>query len=552
MVSKLEFKQAARLAIQNIVKHGDTDIFPFPFENHAFFDKREEVIDLVVEYDEHFEEYLARFSPLNVSSLTPVTYTGFRWATQIDPIWNAHFLSCVLALSAKIEAARVPKAENVVFSYRSQANIDTGDLFDRGYGWFQFMERSVELSNEFEFVVACDISEFYPRLGHHRLENALKQIAGDTPYPRRIMQFLGNYSNTRSFGLPIGGPAARILSEVTINQIDRLLIGNGIRFTRFADDYHLFAESKEDAYRHLVFLSEKLFDNQGLSLQKAKTRIMTSGEFRATNPLKPQLDPDGTADDLRSPDPGPKELLRFSLWFDPYSKTAKEDYERLRSEIRRFDIIKLLKDELAKSRIHTALAKKVVAAIRYLEDQPEGDAERSPKDEAVLSILENCDVMYPIFSSVLLMIDEVFEELSAKAKGEVISGIQKLIKERSHVFRVDVHLAFAIRVLSHSNRPENQALLQQIYDERTSPIVRRDILLVFARWGEWYWLSDIRNRFRELSGPERRAFVVASYILKDEGSHWRNHIDKELNPFEAFVLGWAKEKANKLGWVIPL
>jgi hypothetical protein len=552
MVTKPEFRQAAALAIQNIVKHGDTDIFPFPVENHAFFDRPAETVELVAEYDENFEEYLARFSPLNVSSLTPVTYSGFRWATQIDPIWNAHFLACVLALSKKMEDARVPKSEKVVFSYRSQANPETGDLFDREYGWYQFMEHSINLSTEFEFVVACDISEFYPRLGHHRLDNALKQIAGDTPYPRRIMQFLGNYSNTRSFGLPIGGPAARMLSEITINQIDRLLIGNGIRFARFADDYHLFAASREDAYRHLIFLSEKLFDNQGLSLQKAKTRIMTSSEFRATSPLKSQTEKDETDSELKPIERGSRELLRFSLWFDPYSKTAKEDYERLRGEIKKFDIIKLLKDELAKSRIHTALARKVVSAIRYLEDRPQEEGGRSPKDEAVLSILENCDVLYPIFSSVLLMIDHVFEELSEAARNEVIAGIRKLIKNRSHVFRVDVHLSFAIRVLAHSNSPDNQALLQQIYEERTSPIVRRDIILVLAKWGEWYWLSDIRNRFRELSGPERRAFTIASYVLKDEGDHWRKHIAKELNPFERFVLSWAGQRANHPNWVIPL
>ena len=552
MVTKLEFRQAAALAIQNVVKHGDTDIFPFPFENHAFFDKRAEIVELVVEYDEHFEEYLARFSPLNVSSLTPVTYSGFRWATQIDPIWNAHFLASVLALSKKMESARALKSDNIVFSYRSEANFEAGDLFDRKYGWFQFMEHSIKLSTEFEFVVACDISEFYPRLGHHRLENALKQIAGDTPYPKRIMQFLSNYSNTRSFGLPIGGPAARILSEITINQIDRLLIGNGIQFVRFADDYHLFAGSREDAYRHLIFLSEKLFDNQGLSLQKAKTRMMTASEFKATNPLKHQMEQDAADGDFQPADHGSKELLRFSLWFDPYSKTAKEDYERLRSEIKKFDIIKLLKDELAKSRIHTALAKKVVSAIRYLEDQPQEEGGRSPKDEAVLSILENCDVLYPIFSSVLLMIDQVFEELSDAAKEEVIKEIQKLVENRSHVLRVDVHLSFAIRVLAHSNSPDNQALLQQIYEDRTSPIVRRDIILVLAKWGEWYWLSDIRNRFRELSGPERRAFIVASYVLKDEGDHWRKHIGKELNPFERFIMSWAGQKANSPGWAIPL
>jgi hypothetical protein len=552
MVTKVEFRQAAELSIQNVVRHGDTDIFPFPFENYAFFDKRAEIIELVVEYDENFEEYLARFSPLNVSALTPVTYSGFRWATQIDPIWNAHFLACVLALSKKMEDARALKSDNIVFSYRSEANFETGDLFDRKYGWLQFMEHSIKLSSDFEYVVACDISEFYPRLGHHRLENALKQIAGDTPYPRRIMQFLSNYSNTRSFGLPIGGPAARMLSEITINQIDRLLIGNGIRFVRFADDYHLFAESREDAYRHLIFLSEKLFDNQGLSLQKAKTRIMTSGEFRATNPLRPQIEQDEIGDDFQPADHGSRELLRFSLWFDPYSKTAKEDYERLRSEVKKFDIIKLLKEELAKSRIHTALAKKVILAIRYLEDKPQQEGGRSPKDEAVLSILENSDVLYPIFSSVLLMIDQVFAELSEIAKSEVIAGIQKLIKSHSHVFRVDVHLSFAIRVMAHSNSSDSQALLQQIYEERTSPIVRRDIILVLAKWGEWYWLSDLKNRFRELSGPERRAFIVASYTLKDEGDHWRKHIGKELNPFEKFIMRWAGEKANNLGWVIPL
>ena len=546
MVNKLQFRSAATKAIQNVIKHGDTDIFPFPFENHAFFDRQDDIVDLIVEYDENFEDYLTRFSPLNVSSLTPVTHSGFRWATQIDPIWNAHFLACVLALSKKIEEARTPKADNIVFSYRYKPNKKRGDLFDRHFGWFQFMKHSTKLSEEYEFVVACDISEFYPRLGHHRLENALKQVAGDTPYPKRIMDFLSNYSNTRSFGLPIGGPAARILSEITINQIDRLLTGNGIAFARFADDYHLFAQSREDAYHHLIFLSEKLFDNQGLSLQKSKTRIMTSAEFRATNPLKhheadpaPEKEGEAAAAAHKS-----SQLLRFSLRFDPYSPTAEEDYEHLRREIRKFDIIGLLKEELAKSRIHTALARKVVIAIRYLEG--------STKDDAVLSILDNCDVLYPIFSSVLLMIDQVFEELSAATQVAVIREIQKLVKSQSHILRVDVHLSYAIRVLRHANTPDNQALLQQTYDDRSSPLIRRDIILVLANWGEWYWLSDRKNRFRELSGPERRAFIVASYILKDEGDHWRKIIEKELDPFEKFILKWAGEKANQPNWNIPL
>lgn len=545
MVKKAQFNSAAKLAVLNITKHGDTDIFPFPFENHTFFDKQQEIVELIIEYNENFEEYLARFSPLHVSSLTPVTYAGFRWATQLDPIWNAHFLACVLALSKKIEDARIPKNDKVVFSYRFKPNKKKGDLFDRDFGWFQFMEHSTKLSETYEFIVACDISEFYPRLGHHRLENALKQIAGETPYPKRVISFLSNYSNTRSFGLPIGGPAARILSELTINQIDRLLRGNKIAFTRFADDYHLFAKSREDAYRSLIFLSEKLFENQGLSLQKSKTRIMSSAEFRATNPLQQQTT---AADPVKEGEAAAvahqsRRLLRFSLRFDPYSPTAEDDYHRLREEIKKFDIIVLLKEELAKSRVHTALARKVVTAVRYLEGPT--------KDDAILSILDNCEVLYPIFSSVLMMIGQVFEELSKATQATVISNLQELIKNHSHIMRVDVHLSYAIRVLSHANTPDNQTLLQQLYETRTSPLIRRDIILTLAKWGEWYWLSDRKNRFRELSGPERRAFIVASYALSDEGAHWRDKIEKELNPLEKVIRSWAGEKANKPGWSIP-
>ena len=240
---------------------------------------------------------------------------------------------------------------------------------------------------------------------------------------------------------------------------------------------------------------------------------------------------------------GPQ-LLRFSLRFDPYSRTAEEDYARLKSEIKKFDIIGLLKEELSKSRVHIALARKIVAAIRYLE--------HPIRDDAVLSILNNFDVLYPIFSSVLVMLDAVFDELQPATQALVVANLQKLIKEESHIFRVEVHLSYAVRVLAHSSTPENHLLLQEIYKTRDSPLIRRDVILVLASWGEWYWISDLRNRFRELSGPERRAFIVSSYILRDEGDHWRRHIKAELNPFETFIIKWAGEKAGQGNWRIPL
>ncbi len=545
MVTKAEFKKAAKLAVQNVIKHGDTDIFPFPFENHAFFDKETEAVELVTEYDENFEQYLNKFPPKNVSSLTPVTYSGFRWATQIDPLWNAHFLASVAAIGESIERARIDRDHETVFSYRFEPDKATGDVFSREVGWLQFMKKSLDLAEIHPFTVICDISEFYPRLGHHRLENALRQIAGETPYPKRIMSFLSNFSNTNSFGLPIGGPAARLLSEITINQVDRLLQSKGIVFTRFADDYHLFADTKEDAYRNLIFLSEKLFINQGLTLQKSKTRIMSSTEFKATSPIKDEQKPEEEQADDAAIDHSRSALMRFSLRFDPYSPTADDDYEALKAEVRKFDIIGMLKEELAKSRVHTSLARKIISAIKFLKGKS--------KQDAVLSVMDNCDVLYPIFSSVLMMIDDQFDDLEKDTQNAVLANIQQLIDQDSHVFRVDMHLSFAIRVLAHSNTPQIQFLLQKLFDNRPSELIRRDIILVMARWGEWYWLSDLKNRYRELSAPERRAFIASSFILKDEGKHWRDHMKKEFDPFEMLVLKWAGEKMQaQQNWSVPL
>jgi hypothetical protein len=56
-----------------------------------------------------------------------------------------------------------------------------------------------------------------------------------------------------------------------------------------------------------------------------------------------------------------------------------------------------------------------------------------------------------------------------------------------------------------------------------------------ARWEAGFWLSDLRNRFRMLSPLERRAFILASYRLTDEGQHWRRSIKREFTPFEMII-----------------
>ncbi len=358
------------------------------------------------------------------------------------------------------------------------------------------------------------------------------------------MEFLANFSNSHSYGLPIGGPAARILSELVLNQIDRLLRAEGIKFCRFADDFHLFCSTRDDAYSSLLFLSDKLLQNQGLQLQKSKTRLMSSREFITTSPF--HLDDEASPDDSIKPDipARARSLLRFSLRFDPYSPTAHDDYELLRREIERFDILELLKSELSKTRIHISLAKKVIHAIKFIEEDK--------CEEAVLALIDNSELLYPVFSSVMIVAKATFASMSDEAQRRLITKVLELLRRQSHVLWVELNLIYAIRLLGARQLEDAEDILSTIYKNTTSALVRRDVILVMARWGVWFWLSDLRNQFRTLTPLERRAFILASYRLSDEGRHWRKFIRRELTQFEQLILDWAAEKSQHSGWSFPV
>src|SRR5262245_22213445 len=104
-------ESSARLAIKNVAKHGDTDVFPFPLENHWFHDEEDVALSLLKRIDDDFEGYLKSYPIFAVTSLAAVGYAGFRGATQIDPIWNAYLLALVIEIAGDLEAARVPVEE---------------------------------------------------------------------------------------------------------------------------------------------------------------------------------------------------------------------------------------------------------------------------------------------------------------------------------------------------------------------------------------------------------------------------------------------------------
>ena len=534
-------EQFYRRAIRNIVRHGDTDIFPFPIENHVLHDQQDEAVEILKKLDADVPKSLAEYPPTNVGALAPVGYTGFRWAIQIDPIWNAAYLSWVLSIAEQIEAARIPLQRQRVYSYRYEWDDDQATCFSRQVSWRSFVDRAIEKAATSKFVLSCDISEFYLRINHHRIENSIQHLPEAQYAVSRIKAFLTNLSGTYSFGIPVGGPASRLIAELVLAQIDSLLLSNGIDFIRYADDYYLFANSPDESFKSLVTLTRLLIDNQGLQLQKAKTRIMSSAEFVASNPLVHDDEEVNVAAPLGA---ARQAIMAINVHYDPYSPTAIEDYKAIRDELDKYPMMELIRAEIKKSRVDITLARRLVSLSRHLQG--------ALLDDAIKTLVENEDILYPVYYNVLMATKEAFDRLTIQTQDSILLHIRKLIDGQSRVMVVDLNLQYAIRILSMKYQEETRLLLSTLFRSDRNGAIKRDIILALARWRDWHWLSDLKNRFRQLTDVERRGFIIASFGLGDEGQHWRRHMRREFTPMEELVRDWSDQKHSLDDWQIPL
>ncbi len=527
------------LAIQNVVHFGDTDVFPFPLENHWFAEDADGVITLLRAFDDDFDGVLARYPVTCERTLAGVGYNGFRAATQIDPLWNLYLLALCLEIGVDLEAARVNATQGIAFSYRYTPNPSTGALFDRTQGWRAFQEKALEHATEATYVLATDISDFYPRIYHHRLDNALRLASSNREAVRRIVQLLFKLSDGVSYGLPIGGNAARLLAELLLNRVDRLLLTHSIKFCRFVDDYLIFASSREAAQRALVVLSDALLRNEGLTLSRAKSRLMSSAEFRRSSPIAKPEQAD-SAEESQA-----RRFLRIRWSYDPYSPNASDEYDQLVDEVAKFDVLSMLAGEFRKTRIDESLVRQLIRSITFLDPDV--------RDRAIVSLVDNLHTLYPVFPTVAILLRRLLDDVSPEAKSHIFGHLRGLIRSESHIMMVPTNALFAVRLLAHDPSEEVEVLLANLYRSPAAEhLLRRDIVYAMARRGAHYWVSDLMKRHAQVSSWELRALLAASYALGDEGRHWRRARERELSDVDRAYLLWLGRKNDGSVWALPI
>jgi hypothetical protein len=321
--------------------------------------------------------------------------------------------------------------------------------------------------------------------------------------------------------------------------MDQMMISRRYNYLRFVDDFILFANNREDAFSKLNWCADYLLRNQGLSLQKSKTQVLTKSEFIAH--AKSILEGDDTSDNKDR-----SQFMKIHIHYDPYSITAEEDYQQLRDQLSAFNITALIKDEIRKSRIHLALGKQLMNAILYLRGME--------LDLAVNVICSNLDAFYPVLPSVMQTLYKKILELEPDTRLHVIEVLTKLIDENSYLVQTENNAAYVIRILSLVNcEPSIQAINYLYTNMSSSVLVRNNCIYAMTNLKNYYWLADLKSKYSTLSSWEKRAFIAASYFLQDEGKHWRERTKNQFSALESEVRDWVSSKnVATTKWKLPL
>jgi len=162
-----------------------------------------------------------------------------------------------------------------------------------------------DIAEGFEYAVDLDLDRFFDRVQHDALMARVARRVID----KKVLRLIGSYleagvmadgvKQPSEEGTPQGSPLSPLLSNVYLDDLDRMLEKRGHRFVRYADDITIYVASKRAADRVMQNTCEfierrlKLRVNQDKSSVGSafKATLLGFGFFRRDGEIKVRIDP---------------------------------------------------------------------------------------------------------------------------------------------------------------------------------------------------------------------------------------------------------------------
>lgn len=350
---------------------------------------------------------------------------------------------------------------------------------------------------------------------------------------------LNQLSVGRSFGLPVGGQASRVLSEILLSFVDRTLKVGGIKFRRYVDDFVLFADSQRHAYEALGVLAHALGD-LGLSLNRSKTNVLTSKHYK-----------DYVETQISASDGDARKLKEIDLHFDPYSDSAISDYEGLKQTVEQIDLARLIALELDKGQPDSFIVKQVGRSLALLKPENALGIAASLLDQ------RNIHAFRASWSTIMRGISHVRTNSAHVAIHDQLDELLDLVpKKAPHLIRIDTNVLYFLRTLRFKKSQERAAFVLATFNSTRSSTIRRACIDCWRQWKDRDRFVSLRNVWTSLAPGEQRMLWLAAPAFGDDGIEFRKQVRRTVknlwglglslskDPFVDLFLKWSENVAE--------
>jgi hypothetical protein len=510
---------ALKTAVKHLCRYGDTDVLPHLPELAFYSGEQKAVIAELSKLD------LDSYKPSGaVEVLAPKSRYGFRIAHQLSALDNLLLLAAVVQIGDKIEAKRQPINMRRAFSYRFASNSATGKVFraDRTFkDWLHRQQGLLDQNKSIKTVVSTDISDFYAGIKFHRLENLLDEVAPSNGASRFIKKHIKIIRAKQSFGLPVGGSAARLLSELALIDTDQALRDKNLLVTRFVDDIRIFLKGNESPYEALGSLAEHLSINEGLSLNAAKTSVSTRAQYvKRLGFLISDVEEEAEGVAL--------DALTSELYFD--DDPDPDDLAKLKG----VNLVELLEKEIEQEPWDMGRIKVIFRALKIAKP-----------NEAIQFLLENFSDLVIFAKDMCLLMEELdadvpgcFDDLRDEALDAIVTPPASSV-QTIRTWLLEIFVRGIVQIsLAQIKRIEN---LNAVTD-------RRQLLLIRGRCDDKNYFRKQKTAIENFPDFELSCLVWgASCLPTDEYEKWIDTVKGHFaKPLGGLYLKWLAANKHKL------
>jgi len=138
----------------------------------------------------------------------------------------------------------------------------------------------------YRVAVDVDLSKFFDRVDHDLLMNRLRRFIAD----KRLLKLIGRYlragvmiegkRHPTQEGVPQGGPLSPLLANILLDDLDKRLESQQLRFARYADDFTICVKSTSAGHRVMAWVSRFLTRELKLVVNEAKSRVVKTNDLQ--------------------------------------------------------------------------------------------------------------------------------------------------------------------------------------------------------------------------------------------------------------------------------